>query len=57
MKEKNNKELWQIDSGYACAGVITENGKIIETAPIFKTLLGKNIAVISYKKTLVAINV
>lgn len=49
MKEK---ELWQIDSGYACAGVFVdpESRKIIETAPIFKVLLGQTIEKVGYKK-------
>ena len=36
--------LWQIETSFACAGVITDDsGTIIETAPIYKWMLGKKI--------------
>jgi len=41
--------LWFIDSGYGCGGVITRDRKIIETAPIFKRFIGRNISSIPYK--------
>jgi len=37
--------LWQIDVGYACAGVVTdEKGIIRVAAPIFKWAKGKTIS-------------
>lgn len=35
--------LVQIDTGYACAGVMSEDGVITETAPIFKWMVGKTV--------------
>jgi len=29
------KQLYQIDLSYACAGIITDNDVVTETAPIF----------------------
>ena len=37
------KELWQIDVGYFCAGLETENGKVTYTAPILNWTLGKSL--------------
>ena len=51
-KERSKLEeiMYQIDSGYACGAVITKDDIIVETAPIFKKLLGQNINDIGYKK-------
>ena len=34
--------LIQIDTGYACAGIIVQNGIVRTTAPIFRWMIGKN---------------
>lgn len=36
------KILYQIDTGYACAGIVTENKIVIEAAPIFKWMISKH---------------
>jgi hypothetical protein len=36
-------ELWKIDVGYFCAGLLSEDGIVIKAAPILKWTLGKNI--------------
>lgn len=37
------KELWWIDTGFACGGIILQNDLVVETAPIFrKWFLGKS---------------
>ena len=33
--------LIQIDTDYACAGVIVKNGRVVEAAPIFYWMVGK----------------
>lgn len=33
--------LIQIDTGYACAGIIVRDGRVVEAAPIFRWMLGK----------------
>ena len=40
-----NNNLYSVDTGYACFGILTDGQKgiIIETAPIGKWMLGKNI--------------
>jgi hypothetical protein len=41
---KINSNTYQVDTGLACFGVVTDNkGKIIFTAPYGRYLLGKNI--------------
>lgn len=43
--------LIQIDTGYACAGIIVENGIVVITAPIFKWMKGKEwVKVKSWRK-------
>lgn len=42
-------KLWLIDSGWACGGVFTKNNLIVNTCPIFRKLLGKDITKIPYK--------
>jgi hypothetical protein len=42
-------QLWQIDVGYACAGIeVNENNKVQRTAPIFKWMTGKSISEIQH---------
>ena len=42
--------LWIIDSGFAYGGVIIQNGKVVEAAPIFrKTLLGNKAGTAKWK--------
>ena len=37
------KSLWQIDTGFACAGIVCDNqGFCIDAAPIFKWMIGKH---------------
>jgi len=39
-----NTNLYQVDTGYACFGVDTDKtGNIINTAPIGRWMIGKNI--------------
>jgi len=33
--------MYWIDTGWACGGVIVQDGIIVETAPIFKTFIGQ----------------
>ena len=43
------EELYQIDTGYACFGIVVENGIVTRTAPISKYSLGKRVEqVLSY---------
>ena len=35
--------LYQIDVGYACAGVVTHGDVVSESAPIFKWMIGKEL--------------
>lgn len=38
-------QLWQIDVGYACAGIeVGKNNWVQHTAPIFKWMTGKSIS-------------
>jgi hypothetical protein len=41
--DRNSIEyLWVIDSGFAYGGVIIRSGRVEETAPIFRKLMGHN---------------
>jgi len=47
----NNEELYQIDTGYACFGLVVVSGTVTRAAPISKYSVGKRIEdVISYYK-------
>jgi hypothetical protein len=35
--------LYQIDVGYACAGIVIEEGVVTVTAPIFTWMIGKGL--------------
>lgn len=35
--------LLQIDTGYACAGIVVEDGVCTEAAPIFAWMVGKSL--------------
>ena len=35
-------DLYQIDTGYACGGIVVDNGIVTEAAPIFKWMLHKS---------------
>jgi hypothetical protein len=37
------ERLFQINIGYACFGIISENDKIIQTAPIGRWMIGKSL--------------
>lgn len=37
------KELYSIDTDYACFGIIAENGIVIEAAPTAKWTIGKSL--------------
>ena len=37
------ERLFWIDIKYACFGIISENDKIIQTAPIVKWMIGKSL--------------
>lgn len=40
-------QLWQIDIGYACAGIeVDEQDVVRNAAPIFKWMVGKRISVV-----------
>jgi len=50
------KRLYQIDTGYACAGVIVNADNIvIQTAPIFRWMIGKPTSQIKKWKKIKAI--
>ena len=36
--------LLQVDTGYACFGVVVRNGIVVEAAPIAKWAVGKSLA-------------
>jgi hypothetical protein len=38
--------LWQIDTGYLCAGIISHDGLVVEAAPILKWTVGKRINIV-----------
>lgn len=41
--DRNSIEyLWVIDSGFAYGGIIIRSGQVVETAPIFRKLMGHN---------------
>lgn len=40
---KFNRKYWYCDSGYACGLLITDNDIIVDSAPIFKKIIGKSI--------------
>jgi hypothetical protein len=46
--------LYQITSGYYCAGFIIKNGKVINAAPIIRWMMGRHIDYVTqyctYKK-------
>lgn len=48
-------KLYQVDTGYACAGVVVENDIVMETAPIFKWMIGKDWSSVSKWKKIVKI--
>jgi hypothetical protein len=33
--------LYSVDTGYACGGIVVEDGVVKEAAPIFKWMIGK----------------
>ncbi len=35
--------IYQIDTGYACFGLVVKDGTIVEAAPIAKWTIGKNV--------------
>ena len=40
------KELWQVDVGYFCAGIVTENEKVTFAAPILNWAIGKPLSTV-----------
>ena len=47
----NENGLYQIDSGYAVAGVHVRDGIIVYAASVFRKLIGQRIEDVKYKKT------
>jgi hypothetical protein len=42
-------EWYQLDTGWACGGIHLQEGKIVETAPIFrKAFMGKTVELLRY---------
>jgi hypothetical protein len=42
-KATMNEELWWIDTGFACGGIVLQNDLVVNTAPIFrKWFFGKD---------------
>lgn len=48
--------MYQVDTGYACGGVVVENGIVTETAPIFKWMKGKKWNDVKSWKKIQAVN-
>lgn len=44
MNPDNRIELFWVDTGYACGGVICQNGRVIEAAPIYRWMVGRSMA-------------
>lgn len=44
MDPDDGTELFRVDTGYACAGVICRNGQVIEAAPIYRWMVGRPMA-------------
>lgn len=42
--KKSKETLWQVDIRYACFGIVSEDGVVIEAAPIGRWMIGKDIA-------------
>jgi len=41
-KELNTEELWYVDTGFACGGLVINRNKVVACAPIFtKWFLGR----------------
>ena len=36
-------QLWLLDSGYACGGIVTRGGRIVEACVVFEQWLGKEL--------------
>lgn len=36
------RKCYQVDVGYACAGVVVDGERVVEAAPIFKWMVGKS---------------
>jgi len=36
------EHLYLVDTGFACGGVVVRDNIVVEAAPIFKWMLGKN---------------
>lgn len=36
--------VFQIDTGYACAAIVVEGSVVVEAAPIFRWMVGKQLA-------------
>jgi len=43
--------LFQLDTGYACAGIVVEDNVCTEAAPIFRWMIGKQLEeIMAWKK-------
>lgn len=40
-------ELYQVDTGYYCAGIVVRDGVVVEAAPVLRWALGKSLDVVS----------
>lgn len=54
---KVKEVLWYLNTTYACGGIITRDGVVIKTCPIYKKFLGRTIAQITeiYRKQIVTL--
>lgn len=39
-------ELFQVTTGYFCAGIVVKNGRVVEAAPILRWSIGKPIGAV-----------
>ena len=42
--------LWWIDAGYACGGVLELEGKVLDAAPIFRKWIGRKVSSLPVRK-------
>lgn len=40
------RTLWQIQAPHMTAGLISENGQVVEAAPIIRRMVGKTVAAV-----------
>ena len=49
------EEVFQVDTGYACAGVVVLHGWVIDAAPIYRWMIGKSWASVKRWKRIIEV--